>query len=243
MDLPVKITPDRLKDSIVQIFFATEIPFDALVGIVYSNLEKRGWKYTNRAPSQEPPKGIVIDINPQPLYFFTKESVRIQLFQNSSLAFNCINGYIGWSAYSAQIQEIMSVLSAEVGMKMFPRVGIRYISEFRGIDILDKLKMTLNINSIAGELKTSTFRFIVQEGMVVKNIQVTNKLPVNKRTKDSFEVVLISLLDIDVVEKGLKITDLNQLYQKIESLHTIEKQTFFSLLSDEFLQSLNPEYS
>ena len=47
MKIPRKITPDRISDSIVEIRYNTNIPFEALIGIFYQAV-KDTFRYTNR---------------------------------------------------------------------------------------------------------------------------------------------------------------------------------------------------
>ena len=53
MRVPVKITPDRIRDSIVQIFFQSSVPFDALIGVFYTTLVN-----TSVPPTMQP--GVMI---------------------------------------------------------------------------------------------------------------------------------------------------------------------------------------
>ena len=52
----------------------------------------------------------------------------------------------------------------------------------------------------------------------------------------------ISSIDIDVISDNFEIVDLASLYNLIDKVHNIEKITFFNLLQEDFLKSLNPQY-
>lgn len=244
MQIPVKITPDRIRDSIVQIFFRSDIPFEPLIGFCFNILDKSGWKYTNRQPLAPPQKGLVIEFMPAPQHFFVKDHVRLQLFPNWSFAFNCINKYIGWKEYSSQIQSVIKDLISTGHFTNFNRIGIRYISEFANIDILEKIKFQFIHPPVKGTILNSTYRFTFEEDKVLKTINIASKLPVNAiLTEPNVQVRYVSLLDVDVVRKNLNINEGDELWKEIESLHNLEKATFFGLLTDEFLHSLNPEYA
>lgn len=244
LKIPVKITPDRIRDSIVQIFFQADIPFEPLIGYCYSTLSTLGWRYANRSPMQEAQKGLVIELSTGSQHFFIKDKVRLQLFPNNSLAFNCISGYIGWNEYGIKIKSVINSLIDTGHFKMFRRIGIRYISEFANIDILEKIKFQATLPSINGEIKSRTYRFIFEESNIAKNIQIASKLPVNAILQETNVTVnFVSLLDVDIVKKSLNIKDAGGLWHEIDTLHTVEKQTFFGLLTEDFLQSLNPEYA
>ena len=44
---PIKITPDRLKDTIIEIRYTSSVPFEILVGLFYQNLDDT-YTYTNQ---------------------------------------------------------------------------------------------------------------------------------------------------------------------------------------------------
>ena len=244
MQIPVKINPDRIRDSIVQVFFKADIPFEPLIGFCYMALEKSGWKYTNRQPLAEPQRGMTIEFAPASQHFFVKDHVRLQLFPNQSFAFNCIGKYIGWKEYGACIQSVMKDLISTGHFNLFTRIGIRYISEFANVDILEKIQFKTVLPSIGGEIKNSTHRFVFEENGVAKNIQIASKIPVNAVLEQTKELVnFVSLLDVDIVRKELNIKEYDELWREVDDLHTTEKITFFGMLTEDFLQSLNPEYT
>jgi uncharacterized protein (TIGR04255 family) len=244
MRIPVKITPDRIRDSIIQVFFKADIPFEPLIGFCYDALEKAGWRYSNRQPLSAPQQGLVIEVAPSSQHFFVKDQVRLQLFPNQSLAFNCINHYIGWAEYGSFIQSVIKSLSATGHFIQFQRIGVRYISEFANIDILEKIKFKATLPPVNGKLSSSTYRFVFDENGVSKNIQIASRVPINAIVEATGEKVnYVSLLDVDIVKRGLKLKTGDELWHEIDVLHSMEKATFFGLLTDEFLQSLNPEYT
>lgn len=240
MRIPVKITPDRIRDSIIQVFFMADIPFEPLIGFCFDALYKAGWKYTNRQPLSAPQQGLVIELAPSSQHFFVKDQIRLQLFPNQSLAFNCINHYIGWAEYGRHIRTAIESLSATGHFVQYNRLGIRYISEFANIDILENIQFNATTPRVDGKLVSSTYRFVFEENGVTKNIQIASKVPVNASGE---KVNFVSILDVDIVKRGLKAGSWGDLWQEIEALHNLEKATFFGLLTNEFLQSLNPEYT
>ena len=51
-----------------------------------------------------------------------------------------------------------------------------------------------------------------------------------------------SLIDIDAQYHGAPISDFDTLVSKIDNTHTHQKDTFFGIVSDEFIQVRNPKY-
>lgn len=244
MRVPVKITPDRIRDSIVQIFFQSSVPFDALIGVFYTTLINSGWKYANKANHPLEPNKLVIEFTANPQHFFIKEKVRFQLFPNQSIVFNCTNHYIGWANYSKYINEVLTELFKTNYFTNFTRIGIRYISEFANLDILEKVDVKIDVPFFKNVVSNSSHRISFEEGNIIKTVNIASKIPANTNlTGQKEQVNYISILDIDVVKKNLLVKDLSMLLDEINKLHTIEKEIFFGLLSEEFLQTLNPEYT
>jgi uncharacterized protein (TIGR04255 family) len=250
MKLPGKITPDRIRDSIVQIFFTSDIPFEPLVGYFYGHLIEDGFQYSNK-PLKTPfdktitPEGVNLMefvINPQHLFF--NEEIKIQLNQNNSIVFNCINNYIGWTNYFTQIKKIVSKLFKIKIINGFSRIGIRFISEFPNIDITEHIQYKVSINFEEGELINSSFRgeWRINDFKVLINIGSRLPIPQFLTTEDK-KVNFISLIDIDVISEGFSIDSTNKLFSLIDQVHFKQKETFFSLLKEEFLNTLNPEYN
>lgn len=244
MEIPVKITPDRIRDSIVQVYFQAGIPFEPLIGIFYAALTNAGWKYANRAQSQVPQKGMIIELSTGRQYFFIKDQVRLQLFPNQSLAFNCINSYIGWQRYRSYIGSVFTELSKTGYFTNYFQAGIRYISEFANIDILEKINFKAETSFNDENISNSSYRLTFEKDNIFKTINIASKLPVNAVLANQKEPLsFTSLLDVDIVQKKLSCKNVDELLINLDQLHTIEKKTFFRLLTDEFLQTLNPEYA
>jgi len=243
MKIPVKITPDRIRDSIVQVFFQADMPFEPLVGICYTELQKDGWRYANRPIPSKPGTGLIIEFQAAPQHFFIKDRIKIQLNPDSSLVFNCISQYIGCNQYSKNIYSVLSQIFSTGRFKMFTRIGIRYVSEFANTDILSNINFQYELGGVTGTVNQMSFRISLEENGLIKNINIANKLPVYAAISKDQEVTFISLIDIDVVDTAISVSDFNKLIENIERVHFEEKKVFFGMLKEHFLQSLNPEYT
>lgn len=75
---------------------------------------------------------------------------------------------------------------------------------------------------------------------IILNLIITENLkPFTKASKKSSE---LSIIDVNVIQNGLNIQSIEDFERILNDLHQKEKQEFFSLLSKEFLNTLNPEY-
>lgn len=249
MKLPSKITPDRIRESIVQVFFTTNIPIEPLVGYLYSALGEVGYKYTNRplkkfSNTQElnnEPSINEITIVPQ--YFFFNEEIKIQLHETGTLVFNCVNEYIGWKSYFSKISEVLSILKERNIIHSFSRVGIRYISEFPNIDILDKIAFSFKLEVLQDKISTGNFRLEWQENPYKIVTNIASKLSIPSLIETENKVDYVSLIDIDVILKEIDIEDISDFLKKIDEVHLKQKTLFFSILKGEFIETLNPEYN
>jgi uncharacterized protein (TIGR04255 family) len=248
MNLPKKITPDRIRESIVQIFFQTEIQFDPLIGYLYGILGDLGFTYTNE-PTRLSKNNIIptqtneLTVNLLPQYLFFNENVKIQLHQNGSIIFNCINNYIGWGTFFSFIKDVLTRLSDQKVFQGYSRVGIRFISEFPNIDLLDTLKFSFSLEGLQNPYKNGTFRveWADYPHIIIVNLGLKLLIP-NYMILDDVKVDFVSLIDIDVIHQNLNVQSAPELFALIESAHKKQKEVFFGLLKDEFLLTLKPEY-
>lgn len=248
MKLPKKITPDRIRESIVQVFFNSDIPFEPLVGYLHSLLSKHGFNYTNRPIKTlplnlNPLDGSVIEVALSPQHFYFNEEVKIQLHQNGSLIFNCVNNYIGWTKFFSTIKNILSDIIEMKIANNFSRIGIRYVSEFPNIDILEKVNFRFEMKGIEERISNGNFRIEWSDSSNRIIVNIGSKLPISSLMKSNEEKVEhVSLIDVDVINQDSETSDYNRALNLIDQLHNQQKMVFFGLLKEEFLNTLNPEY-
>lgn len=248
MIAPRKITPDYLKDTIVEVRYSSTIPSELMLGIVLNILSPAGFVYTPVPNINSSGVNVSLGTNQQISVgivgngtgFFIKDKIRIQLIENT-IIFNCIeDNYIGWSLYVHEIISVIEQLSKTEIMKLFNRTSIRYISEFRNIEIFKNIKGVINVDESGLKLENAILRLTDETNNTKTFVTVTNK---GKRVlPQTREIINASLVDIHVFENFNPTSDINILKEKLEQLHQKQKETFFNLISDEFLQILNPEY-
>jgi uncharacterized protein (TIGR04255 family) len=247
--LPKKITPDRIRDSIVQVHFTSNIPFEALIGILFKPMNELGFNYTNRhLPKSKgsfpitPAGDQFFEINIPPQHFFFNEKVKIQLF-NNSLIFNCLGDYIGWELYISAIKSILEKVTSEGDIACFNRVGIRFVSEFPNIDVFDITNFKLEMKGMNLPLLTGNFKIEWYENPYNIIVNLASKLPLPAFNKIVSEIInCVSLIDIDVILKDIDISKISELFEVIENNHRKQKELFFGLLKEDFLKTLKPEY-
>ncbi len=248
MNFPKKISPDRIRDSIVEVKYASSIPFQVLIGFFYNSLDDT-YIYTNQPISSS-------QINPQislsneiaifggQNFFFT-DKIKIQL-QPNSLIFNCINEYIGWDEYRLEIEKTLKQFFTLKDIEKYTRIGVRYVSEYPEMDIKNcvKFDFTFGLSEVKSDTYLFRSEFIWDEHRVILNLQ--HKAPVLKtkvdKNKAEITSVPVSIIDIDVIADKLEINNLEKLMEYIDKVHQNEKEIFFKILKDDFLKSLKLEY-
>lgn len=246
IELPKIIHPHNLKETVVEVKYESDLPFEVLVGIFFNAFDD-SYHYTNRPLKQQniaSPNsvqgGINIQLGVSSIFY---NDIITLLIQPNSFVFNVVEKYPGWEIYIDELKKALSVLVSTNHIKQFTRVGLRYISEYEEKDLKDCIKYSFSFGLPNIQSETSAFRghFDYKNKKVILNLN--NQLPVNKSDNPhNLEIIKLSTIDVDVLDENIKVNDLEQLYYIIESNHQIEKEIFFSMIKDEFLKSLKPEY-
>lgn len=217
---PIYLERDGLRDSLVEVYINNSSFLNAR--IVKTILE-----------GGEMEKFQVVEDNNS--IFLQNDIYRVQV-RTDCISFNSVKDYQRWPNYGRFIQMVIErVLSLnEVQVE---RIMIRYISMYPDVSIFDNLngeKLKLNaFPQIDGtEIR---FKMGIADGhghLGIATIRLTDNLPSNKPN------VKVSVVDIQ-----LDSTANNEKQQEVlEFLHTQERNLFFSILNDNFIESLGAHY-
>ena len=244
MLLPKKINPDNLIETIVEIRMNPICPPELWAGMISSNIHKLGYTYV---PS--PQLSVRLDkhgkmavsvgkgIESTTYGIFIKEHIRF-VMQENCLSFNCNMGhYVGWNVYQKEIRDVIKALQDCGIARDFNRVQIRYISEYRNIDLTDKIRGNIDIGS--GLFTCHEIKLNRTDGNMKVFISIINKA---KRKSADGEVHESSLFDVNVFENFQASSSVEFVSELLNKIHKIEKESFFGLLTNEFIESLNPVY-
>ena len=243
MKIPKSIEPDRIKDAIIEVHFESELPNEINLGLFFGVL-KEYYKYSNKSlgtkqltsNSASFEKEITLSLGGVSLFY--NDEIKFQINQNS-IAFNCIDKYILWENYSKQIANVLQLMLNVNSIKSFSRVGVRYVSEYINSDLVDSTNFSFSFGMPEVASKSYSFRseFDIEQFTVVLNL--SNNIPV---IIDS-NLTPISIIDIDVISTNFDIgNSFEKLFNIINNAHNLEKEIFFKILKDSFLNSLNPKY-
>jgi len=225
MNLPTKISPDRLRDSIIEIAFQPNMPEAVIGGVLYQSMSDR---YTFINVSEMYREYLFIDDN---------TGVSFSLDEFNVITFNFFTDfYPGWAKYFSAVEMILGDIEKTGAFLTCNHLGLRYISDYEGIGLGDITKF----NFTFGMPQTTSNSFQFSSEFKFDKFRVNLSLSHNfTESEDPSEKR--SIIDIDV-QKKVSINKMSVLIEEIERAHKIQKRIFFSTLNENFLKTLNPEY-
>lgn len=238
VQLPKKIMPDRLKDAIVEIHYEYSLPFEVFLGIIFQNLDDN-FIYTN-APLDINKNQFESVYKKTNLSVFYNDRIKV-LCRPKSFIFNFLSSYIGWSAYEGEIYGFLSqILKPQLDGFKFNRTSVRYISEYENVslDKCFKFKFTFGMPNVQSDVFTFRSEFSQNNLSIFLNLQNRIRI-INEKDGQSDS---ISVVDIDVLDNNFETDKLDDLMKIISRVHEKQKEVFFSIITDEFLKTLKPEY-
>lgn len=234
MVLPKKITPCPIIDALVEIRFLPNTHPNAVFGLIYRALQNSFPNVENLPILQipEPLRNLDPNLRYKPHYKISNSEYVVQIGPDV-ISISSYPKYSGWINFSKKIIEVIENIEKASVIKNVLRVGIRYINFFEN-DIYNKINLNISINDSVIDYKSTFFRTEIIKSDFVNTLQVANNISNMNR--------IGSLIDIDT---SLEINLDKFFSEKNEILnngHNLEKEIFFNLLSNNFLNSLNPEY-
>lgn len=236
MTIPKKISPCPISEAIVEIRFESDIPSDAVFGVIYSEF-KSEYETLEKLPILQLPE-IVRTRDPnlkfQPHYKLIKDDFLLQIGPNV-LSIANINEYIGWDNFSSRIINTFSKIKKLALIEKTTRLGIRYINFFE-LDIYENINLNFLLSDQKLIAEQITFKSKLTTGKFLSNLHILNNAHITIHNTSKIG----SLIDVDTyIQKEM---DLFKIESLLEEGHIEEKKLFFKLLKSDFLEKFNPEY-
>lgn len=237
MSLPKKISPNPLFTSTVEIRFSSSIAgSENILPLIYG-------KFMNLLPNLES-KNIPKDIKerePRLRYnadFVLKNKDFSLSFSDKAIAFENVSDYMFWDNYFPFISNQLKQIFEMNFISKIERIGVRYASVLENANIITNALKYNPIMGIEGyEENLNLLRTILSKDDCKLLLQIA---PNSKSVKNEISRIGL-LIDIDASYTG-NLNPSDEVLQKIDKLHTFQKELFFSLLKPEFLETLNPTY-
>jgi|SRR5690606_23903151 len=234
MALPQSINPCPILDALFEIRFTTNIYPSAVFGMIYNAL-KDDFPKVEDLPILQLPEAIRANdpnLKFKPHYRISNDGFVTQIGPDV-VSISSFPKYSGWSEFSSQIFSILNKIENIGIVNSVTRIGIRYINFFEN-DIFKDIDLKICIGDDHIAYQNTVVRTEIEQGSFKSSLQVANNAKHNNK--------LGSIIDIDTFTD----LNLNDFFAHKESLisdgHNKEKELFYSLLTENFLKTLNPIY-
>lgn len=231
--LPKTLGKCPIVDAVIEVRFETQLNPNVVFALIYGKVQEKFKGNVLALPiSQMPPDLIQKDpaLRFKPLYRVEGENCTLQIGAQM-MAMSSKIPYIGWQSFSTLFYEITTSCFEHIGK--ITRLGLRYINFFEG-DISNKININFNLSE-----KYQPRKLNIQTEVEVDGIPSTVQYSPNAvwQSKDG------SVIDIDTFKLYQDETlGLKDLLNDIESVHSCEKKVFISLLKDDLIQELEPQF-
>lgn len=240
MKFPKRLKKNPIVDAIAEIRFSSDIPAEAIVGLVYSQIKDEFGSPENLPILQLPLQIRESDpqLRYQACYKFSRKG-QLLLLGPRNVALS-IQQYENWAATEPLLVELITKLDQVSLFKEIERVGLRYVNFFESTNVIENSTLTVSIaeKSIASDTITlrsekslDDFKVITQ----LANVAFVEGSPTRQG----------SIIDIDIINEKItakkdgRSKELMQIFAKANEL---ADEAFFSLLKPEFLKKFEPEY-
>jgi uncharacterized protein (TIGR04255 family) len=241
--LPVSIDPCPIVDSTAELRFEAAVPPAVAIGLAYERLVKNF--PTASALQAIPLSDDLRKFNPalmyQPQYRFESDDF-VALLGPNMFAVGVNGPYTKWPVVSKGFRAAFDLLKEANIIGVPQRFGLKYMNFFSG-NVLSKLNITLDVADAEISDEETFLRAVVLSHpfkiqlQLVTDAKITStKLPIDPNTPGT----LLSL-DCFKEQPALEADFLGNLSENLELAHAKEKELFFRLLKDEFLQTLQPQ--
>jgi uncharacterized protein (TIGR04255 family) len=249
--LPVKLKKEPLADAVFEIRFSSTIPGSNIIpGTLASRLRTDDLRF-ERLPASDIPSRIR-DIDPilrsQPLMRMHWRESFVIMIGDTTLSLACKIPYPGWKGergFKSHILQLIEHVAEGGSIQSIERYSLKYTGIIDGKDLAEQIgrfKVDLRLGEYRLKAEPFSIRVEIKDGELLHVVQLAAPASVtlsNGTTRTG------SLVDIDGLCEH-KTSDLKQflheLPDRVEYLHTRDKERFFGLLTPETLAYLEPNY-
>ena len=237
-NLPKKITPCPIVEVILEIRFRTEVPEDAVFGLLYNSVKKDFSDFESLPILGIPAKIRMQDesLRYSAHYRAKKDNFLLQISPRAITISN-VEGYVGWASFFEKITEIYNQIMETGIIQDIERVGLRYINVFKDINVFEKSNIIVSLkNENIIERTEVTTHIPSKHGICILKMISRSEIQFGDNSEKTFG----SVVDIDAVVDHEHFKD--DVMKSINYAHDIEKKLFYTILSDTYLDTLKAEY-
>ncbi|KAF0249423.1 MAG: hypothetical protein FD167_1179, partial [bacterium] len=204
----------------------------------YSNLEK--------LPILQLPE-VVRNSDPTlthlPHYKLSKYPFTLQI-GSKVIALSIEESYSEWDDLVKESRYLFNILNTLKFIEKVSRFAIRYINFFENMDIFQQINLSISpenpLDNIAVISDQMSFRTLVKDKKFHTNLLISNNIEMVKIKENS--KMNGSIIDLDTYLLNIEGEFFSKADELLLEAHSVEKTLFFSLLKEEFINTLNPEY-
>ena len=232
--MPVSLEHDGLKDAVVSVNYVSDYNVRYISQNILAAINSN-----NDNPFEEIPTKDKSVANESLSYKDSNDKILIAnpiyriLVSEDRVTFNFTKKYPGWNSYS----NLINIVLNSIGQVNLQGVYLQYMSCFENTDIFKALDGTIKLNQLPN-FNGSVFNFSCNCNKKDEPIaEATIKLTNNKQIQNSS----VSIIEVAIAGK-IGDYHLEECLQLLSECHKFEKHLFFLLLSEEFINTLNPHY-
>lgn len=244
--LPSKLLKEPLIDVAFEMRFKSDLQASSIVpGLLMATLgERTKGAGVERMQGAEIPQQLrASDPNLRylPLVKINIDNYTV-MASDYSVVISCPMPYVGWTAYKSFIKEIVGLLAKTTVIGEFERHSLKYVDLIEESSLASQLKAVnfqLTIGGYEVKKELTQVRVEIPESDHIKVLQIVAGTEMVNNPNRSGIVV-----DVDVIRPiNLSVSQyVAELDELLEETHKINKRAFFSCLTPETLESLEPIY-
>lgn len=234
MPIPIAIDPNPLVNATVELRIVSTKPSSEIFPLVYPKIMHLFPKLGEVAIPKDLRQG---PLEMFPDYILTGDDYSMS-FGNKVISFEIISGYKTWKHYYPVIEETIGHFFELNWVQSVNRIGVRFMNildQAASLEEICNVVPPIYFKEIKGAMSQYRTTFNVGENQVLLQFADNSKAVKANKT---FSGVYI---DSDSAYNKA-IAPGEDVFIKINQLHSIGKEVFFSLLKPEFIETLNPKY-
>ncbi len=238
--IPKRINPNKIVDCTVEIRFESPVPPEVVLALVYNQVHAT-WGAGQNTPFSDVPKQVR-DLQPeirfQPLRKWVKGDMA--LVAGTNMIGIGLSKFETGTAFISAVEQVLAPWPLESILGRVTRLGLRFINFFENMNIFEKSTLKVSLRDEPLGSNPTFIRTELHKGPFVCGIQVLNSGNVEQGGKKRSG----SVIDLDVATRPTTAVppQVGAIATHLHDMHEIADETFFKLLTDEYTQTLNPEY-
>ena len=236
--LPLKLKHDNVADAIIEVRFDTNTDPNVLFALIYAKVKERLKGKVQSLPFPPVPAVIIRkdqSLKYRPLYRVDGDDCTLQIGAQM-IALNSTIPYIGWGRFYDLFEWVLGQSFDILGNVQ--RLGLRYVNFFDE-NISNQVNIAFELLGSNNKPTKFHIQTEVETGEFKNTIQYSPSV-LQKLDNNSIQG---SIIDIDTykVYSGDKCT-MKDVLDDLVQAHQCEKQLFFSLLKNDLLKKMEPEF-